>query len=223
MKRILRKAFSACLERQEVHGEVLIRRIRMQGTGESVLKRRLIAVAAAFAGAVWIASAIAAASDAKPAGEFTAMATVETPSGSRRMGLTVIVLRPMRLEEAMPLKKVLAEGGQQALVNAIRGSNRGSFRLGAADYPIDLVVAEPVRDGYTYFIVTARALQYEEVQQGSESLEHPFTVAEFHVPGFGPGDGHVYTKAALVVDEDGHVRVNQYDRRPGTLKDVKRR
>jgi hypothetical protein len=180
------------------------------------MKRALLA-----AGLLCVATAMARGAD--PTGEFTAVATVDTPSGTRSMALTVAVLRPMRLEEAMRLKKFLDEGGQQALLNAIKGGNRGSFRLGAMEYPIDLVVAEPGSDGYTYFIVTARQLQYEEVQQGSESLEHPFTVAEFHVPEFGPGDGHVYTKAALVVDADGRVRVNQYDRQPGTLKDVKRR
>jgi hypothetical protein len=180
------------------------------------MKRPLLA-----AGLLCVATAMARGAD--PTGEFTAVATIDTPSGSRSMALTVAVRRPMRLEEATPLKKVLEQGGQQALLNAIKGSNRGSFLLGAMEYPIDLVIAEPERDGYTYFIVTGRQLQYEEVQQGSESLDHPFTVAECHVPDFGPGDGHVYTQAALVVDADGHVRVNQYDRKPGTIKDVRRR
>jgi hypothetical protein len=187
------------------------------------MKQRLLRGAAAFAGSVWIASAIAAAPDAKPAGEFTAMATVETPSGSRRMGVTVVVLRPLPLEEVQPLKKVLEQGGQQGLLNAIRGGNRGSFRLGAADYPIDLVVAEPKSDGFVYFVVTARPLRYEEVQQGSDSLDHPFTVATFEAPGFGAGKGEIFTRAALSIDADGRVHVEQYGGPPGTLADVKRR
>ena len=171
--------------------------------------------------AAWVGSAMAA--DPKPEGEFTATAQAETPSGSRTMGLTVIVQRPMTVEEAQPLKKVLAEGGQQALFNSIRGSNRGTFRLGAMDYPIDLVVARQTRDGFKYVVVTARPLRYEEVQEGRDSLDHPFTVAIFEVPGFGSGQGELYTRAALVVEEDGWVQVNQYGGKPGTLKDVKRR
>jgi hypothetical protein len=182
------------------------------------MTRRVLAAAGAFV----FVSALAA-SDANPTGEFTATAKVETPSGTRSMGLTVVVLRPMTLEEAQPLKKTLAEGGQQALFNAIRGGSRGHFRLGAVDYPIDLAIAEPSRDGYKYVVVTARPLKYEEVEQGSESIDHPFTVAVFEVRSFGPGEGQLYTKAALSIDEEGRVRVDQYGGNPGTLRDVKRR
>jgi hypothetical protein len=177
---------------------------------------------AAAVGAAWVASAIAS-PDPKPQGEFTAMAQADTPSGSRSMGLTIVVQRPITVEEAEPLKKTLAEGGQQALFNAIRGGNRGYFRFGAMDYPIDLAVARPAGDGFKYVIVTARPLKYEEVQEGRDSLEHPFTVVIFEVPGFGSGQGQLYTKAALAVEEDGWVRVDQYGGRPGTVKDVKRR
>lgn len=176
---------------------------------------------AALAG--WGIAACGVAADSGPAGEFTATARVETPAGTRSMGLSIFVLRPMTVDEAQPLKKVLEDGGQQALLNAIRGGNRGHFRLGAIDYPIDLAIAEPDRDGFKYILVTARALKYEEVQEGSASLEHPFTIAVFQVPGFGSGEGTLYTKAAVSVEADGHIRVDQYDNRGGTLRDVKRR
>jgi len=182
------------------------------------------AFAVAFAGFVWIfgIAATAAAADAKPAGEFSAKATVETQTGARSMGLTVVVLRPMTLEQAQPLKKAL-EHGQQGLLNAIRGANRGHFDLGGITYPIDLVVAEPWKDGFEYVIVTGRALRIEEAQEGGESLDYPFSVAIFQVPGFGSGEGHIYTRAALSIDPDGHVHVEQYGGKPGTLADVKRR
>ena len=176
----------------------------------------------AAAGAALVAAPMGA-QNKGPAGEFTATARVETPSGSRTMGLQIFVQRPMSVEEAQPLKKVLAEGGQQALLAAIRGSNRGHFRFGAMDYPIDLVVAQETRDGFKYIIVTGRAFKYEEVQEGRESLEHPFSVLIFEVPSFGFGQGEVYTKAAIQVEDDGWVRVYEYGKDPGTLKDVKRK
>ena len=176
----------------------------------------------AAAGLACIAPATAA-PDKGPAGEFTATARVQTPSGSRTMGVQIFVQRPMTVEQAQPLKKVLADGGQQALLAAIQGGNRGHFRFGAMDYPIDLVVAQETRDGFKYVIVTARPLKYEEVNEGRESLEHPFTVVTFEAPSFGSGEGEVYTKAALQVEQDGWVRVYEYGRDPGTLKDVKRK
>jgi hypothetical protein len=157
-----------------------------------------------------------------PVGEFTAMATVQTDSGERSMGVNIIVTNPMTLEQAQPLKNVLEKGGQQALAAAIRGGSRGTLRLGAMDYPIDLVIADKTQDGYKFFVVTARSLKYEETQEGTGS-DHPFSIAVFEVPDFGSGDGKLMTKASLAVDGDGHVRADQFENRSGVLKDVKRR
>jgi hypothetical protein len=181
------------------------------------MKRKFLAAAGVF-----LASCVFAA-DPTPVGEFTAMAQVDTPQGSRSMGVTVIVSHPMTVEQAQQLKTVLAQGGQGALAAAIRGGTRGIFRFGAMDYPIDLAVAQQTRDGFKYVVVTQRPLRYEEGQEGGPSLDYPFTVAIFEVRDFGSGDGQLFTKAALTVEEDGYVRVDQYLDRPGVLKDIKRR
>jgi hypothetical protein len=156
------------------------------------------------------------------AGEFSATANMQTKQGSRNMSFQLVVTNPMTMEEAQPLKEVLARGGQQALLNAIRGSGRGRIRLGGFEYPVDLVVVETDRDATRYYVVTARALKHEEVSEGRESLNHPFSVFVLNVPGMGSGDGRIYTQAALSIDEQGHVRAEQYEGEPGTLRDVKR-
>jgi hypothetical protein len=46
------------------------------------------------------------------------------------------------------LKKILEQGGQQALVNAIRGGGQGQIKLGALSYPVDLVMVEKIDDGW---------------------------------------------------------------------------
>jgi hypothetical protein len=166
--------------------------------------------------------AVAAAQDTPKGGEFTATASVTSSQGTRSMGFDVVVTSPLSIEQALPLKKILAEGGQLALMNTIRGAGRGRIRLGGIEYPIDLVVAEKTKDGERYIVVTARPLKFEEVQEGRPSLDHPFTVMVFDVPGFGKGTGHIFTKAALFVDDEGHVRAEQYEHDPGILKDVKR-
>ena len=126
------------------------------------------------------------------------------------------------MDDALPYKKILYEGGQQALVNSIRGMGRGSFLLGMVEYPIDVIVAEPNSNGVKYSVVTTRPLQYEEVVDGARSVDYPFTVLVFQVPDFGRGDGKIFTKAALSVDETGHVTAQQFHRNPGVLKDVRR-
>ena len=169
-----------------------------------------------------LVAAAAAAQDTPKGGEFTATATVTSSQGTRSLGFDVVVTSPLSIEQALPLKKILAEGGQNALMNTIRGSGRGRIRLGGLEYPIDLVVAEKMKDADRYVVVTARPLKFEEVQEGRPSLDHPFTVMVFDVPGFGKGTGHIFTKAALYVDDEGHTRAEQYEHDPGTLKDVKR-
>ncbi len=171
---------------------------------------------------VLLAAPLAAAEPPPKGGEFGATATVNTKQGTRSMSFDVVVTSPMSVEQARPLKRVLGEGGQQALLNSIRGAGRGRIRLGGFEYPIDLVVAEKVKDSDRYVVVTARALKYEEVNEGRGSLEHPFTVIVFDVPDIGKGEGFIYTQAALSVDVEGHVQADQYEGQPGTLKDVRR-
>ena len=169
-----------------------------------------------------VALSVLGAGPTKKGGEFSAMASVNTTAGTRSMGFNLAVTNPMSMEDTAPLKEILARGGQQALLNTIRGGGRGKIKLGGFEYPVDLVVDEKTKDGDTYYVVTGRSLQYEEVNEGRDSMDHPFSVFVVNVPGFGTGDGRIYTKAALWIDEEGHVRAEQYGGEPGTLKEVKR-
>ncbi len=181
------------------------------------MKRTLMGVVVAF----WAAAALAG--DKKAAGEFSAMASINTASGTRSMAFDVVVSNPRSLADVQPLKKVLAQGGQQALLNAIRGGGQGQIKLGALVYPVDLVVAEKIEDGWRYFIVTARPIKTGEADQdGGESLNYPFAVFGFDATDFMSGDGVIYTRAALSVDDGGHVSVAQYDGDPGQLTDIRR-
>jgi hypothetical protein len=164
----------------------------------------------------------ASADDLPKPGEFSATATVTSSQGTRSLSFNVVVTSPISIEQALPLKKILAEGGQQALLNTIRGSNRGRIRLGGLEYLADLVIAEKTKDGDRYCLVTSRTMGYEEAQEGRPSLDYPFTIIVFDVPEFVKGTGHIFTKAALYVDDEGHARAEQYEHDPGTLKDVKR-
>jgi len=153
---------------------------------------------------------------------FTMTAEVTSSQGTRSMPITLIVARPISREEAEPLKKVLESGGQQALLAALRGGNRGRLSLGGLEYPLDLVIAEPYKDGVRYIVVTTRALHVEEINDSQPSLDYPFSVAVFEVPDFGSGHGDLYRRAALAIDEEGRVRIESYDGDPGQLEDIDR-
>ncbi|HEY2798444.1 MAG TPA: hypothetical protein VGK26_11200 [Thermoanaerobaculia bacterium] len=169
-----------------------------------------------------LASVALAEADAPKGGEFSATASVNTPQGTRSLAFNLVVSSPITMEQAQPLKEALARGGQQLLFNTIRGSARGKVKLGALEFPVDLVVAEPERDGIRYYVVTTRQLQYEETVNNDASLDYPFSLLVVDVPSIGTGDGTIFTKAALYVDDEGHVRAEQYQGDPGSLKDVKR-
>jgi hypothetical protein len=184
------------------------------------MRKTLLAAALLFP---ILATGLALADDKKPTGQFSATASVDTPSGTRSMAFNVVVSNPRKLDEVVPLKKVLEDGGQQALVNAIRGSGQGQVKLGALVYPIDLVMAEKIEDGWRYFVITTRPIKYNEADQdGGASLDYPFAVFGFDSTDFSTGDGFIYPRAALSIDPDGHLQVSQYDGDPGTLTDVRR-
>ncbi|HEY7113450.1 MAG TPA: hypothetical protein VIA45_11010 [Thermoanaerobaculia bacterium] len=178
----------------------------------------------AAAGVAALCAGIAAGQTPTPRDlELSATAEVTTSQGTRSMPVTIIIARPLSKEEARPLREVLANGGQQALLASIRGGNRGRMNLGNLEYPLDLIVAEPISDGVRYVIVTTRSLKIEEVNDSAPSLDYPFAVAIFEVPEFGSGRGQLYRRASLAVQENGRILLEHYDEEPGRLKDIRRR
>ena len=155
--------------------------------------------------------------------EFSATAIMNTSQGTRRMPVTLIARRYTSMEDAARLKQVLESGGQGALLASLRGIHNGQLRLGALEFPVNLVAAEETRNGYEYIFVTARRIQVEERINTTPSLDYPFGVAVFEVGDFGNGEGQIYPQAAIRVDpDDGSVVVEQYEGEPGRLVDVKK-
>ena len=155
-------------------------------------------------------------------GEFSATASINTSQGTRSMAFNLVVSNPMTIDQAQPFKEVLAKGGQQMLAKVMRGTAQGKVKLGTLEFPVDLVIAEPDGNDVRYYVVTSRQIKYEENLYGEESLDYPFSLLVVNVPEIGTGDGTIFTKAALYVDDEGHVRAEQYQGDPGSLKDVKR-
>jgi hypothetical protein len=155
---------------------------------------------------------------------YTATAEFEPlrGGGEGRMGVEIVIRREADHAAALALKRVLADGGQAALLGAIRTRSDGVLRLGALEHPLNLIVSFATDDGRRIAIVTARRLQVEEINEGRESLDYPFGVAIFEVDDSGRGEGVLYVAAALRLDEDGRLQVDGYQSRPGELLDIRR-
>lgn len=168
-----------------------------------------------------LVSAVPAAGD-EPGRRFTATAVVSNSMGTRSMPLTLVANQFTTVEQAKHLGEVLEQGGQGALLAALTGRADGELMLGALQMPVALVVAEQQGRGYRYLFLTPRRIQVAETTFGEESLNYPFGIAVFDVDDFGDGEGKLHVAAALSIDADGHVEVEDYDGADGRLENVSR-
>jgi len=143
--------------------------------------------------------------------------TEATGAGNEEIQVSIAILRPTPLEEALPLRDVLKNGGQHALLRAIQGRAQGMLRLGGLEYPLDLVVEQQQGDVRHIAVVTTRPIQVNETNSGAASLDFPFGLAVFDVDSLGRGEGMVYPKATLEVLPDGGVGVSTFEDRTYSL------
>jgi hypothetical protein len=172
-----------------------------------------------FLGLFVCASAMAA--DAIPGREFSATFEFKGPQGSRRMEGTILVDRFTPVEEARKLRAVLENQGQAGLAAALRGRANGRLRLGALEYTLDLVVTKPTDEGFRLIVVTSRPIRLEETQQPSESLNFPFGVVALDLDESGRGKGQFFPRAALALQEDGALTVQEFEGE-GRVSNVKK-
>jgi hypothetical protein len=157
----------------------------------------------------------------EPGREFTAEGVGNFKGGGNRINLTVIADRFTSVEEAQQLAGILETGGQSLLLAALRRRWEGRIRFGALEMWVALVVAEPEGSGYRYLFLTPRRLKIHEKEFGEESLDYQFGIAEFVVDGFGRGEGTLHVAAALSINADGHIDVEDYDGADGRTERVK--
>lgn len=171
---------------------------------------------------ILVTAALPSAADG-PGREFTGTAVVDTTEGTRSMPLSLVVNRYATADEVKQLDGVLENGGQSALLGAIRYRNDGQLQLGADVRPISLVAAEKTDDGYRIVFLTARRIDITEEQLGERSLDYPFGIAIIEVDDFsGLADGALHVEAALSIDDEGHVEIDDYDGQDGHFEDLRR-
>jgi hypothetical protein len=156
-----------------------------------------------------------------PGREFSAEGVGDFRSGANRINVVFIADRFTSVDEAKQLAGLLEKGGQGTLLSALRGRSDGRIRFGALEKWVALVVAEPEGRGYRYLFLTPRRIEIHEKQFGEESLDYPFGIAEFVVDGFGRGEGSLHVAAALRIDADGHIEIEDYDGADATIEKVR--
>lgn len=179
-------------------------------------KRRTLEFVLAFC----VALPVVAAADG-PGREFSAEGVGEFRGGGNRINLTFVADRFTSVEEAQQLAGVLESGGQGALLAALKGRWDGRIRFGALEMWVALVVAEPAGRGWRYLFLTPRRIEIHERELGEVSLDYPFGIALFEVDRFGRGEGTLHVAAALSIDAEGRVEVEDYDGADGRIEKVR--
>ena len=156
----------------------------------------------------------------EPGREFTAEGVGNFKGGGNRINVTFVADRFTSVEEAQQLAGLLEQGGQGSLVAALRGRNDGRIRFGALERWVALVVAEPAGRGWRYLFLTPRRFEFHEREFGEASLNYPFGIAIFEVDRFGRGEGTLHVAAALRIDADGHIEIEDYDGEDGRLERI---
>ena len=162
--------------------------------------------------------------DPQPAAprKFTARAEFSSPgSGTRTIQVGIVVDHVIHQEEVRDYAASLEQGGQRALLAAMRNRASGRLMLGVVPYTLNLITAKPSGDGFRYVVVTGRPIKIHERDTGQPSLEYPFAVLVFDVDESGRGEGELYQTAALRIDDYGKLEVENFHGKPGRLIDIR--
>jgi hypothetical protein len=180
----------------------------------------------ALAVAIFSGPALAWGDDSEDwAGPEDFKATVEAEGGrvpgTHRIEVTIHIQSITPLEVGKQLAALVSSGGQPALLAALDRYANGSVGFGVLQYTLNLVVRKPTDRGQRYVIVANRPFGAYEVNMGQDSVNYPFGVVVFDLDDFGRGEGKVFQRAQVTVDDDGTVGVKEYGQ-PGRLLNISR-
>jgi hypothetical protein len=143
---------------------------------------------------------------------------------------TLIINRQTSDQRAQSLLGLLQEGNQDALLNAVRQEDVGSFSINGRIGPRVNVVREQTIDGKTrIFAVFERWKSFGELRGGYRSLDYPFGVIEMYIdPRTGKGDGTYVAAAKIRWRQDrksgqNQVEIEDFATFPAKLMGVTRR
>jgi len=125
-------------------------------------------------------------------------------------------------EELAGFKKVLTEGGPDALYKVLRSSAMGQVKTTQSYvYAIYLAISVPTEKGRTVRLVTERPVFTKEVVRDQDTLEYIYSYIELTLDKNGKGTGKMLGTAKIFVDKNGKVDVDTHGQ-PETLANARK-
>lgn len=143
-----------------------------------------------------------------------------TAGKSTRLNMTVD--RWASEEELAGFKKVLTEGGPDALYKVLRSSAMGQVKTTESYvYAIYLAISVPTEKGRTVRLVTERPVFTKEVVRDQDTLEYIYSYIELNLDKNGKGTGKMLGTAKIFIDKNGKVDVDTHGQ-PETLANARK-
>lgn len=145
--------------------------------------------------------------------------------GPRGSVVTQFTLRINSLTPQQDVDRYMAElkrGGQDALMDAIRGSKRGTVQVGtqlARDANAIWVTDEG--EGKKITILFERWLGFGELRRGARSVDYPFTYVEIFIDEKGRGEGTLIPAARVRYKSNGTIEFENFGIYPARLTNLK--
>lgn len=145
--------------------------------------------------------------------------------GPRGSVVTQFTLRINSLTPQRDVDRYMAElkrGGQDALMDAIRGAKHGTVQVGtqlARDANAIWVTDE--EEGKKITILFERWLGFGELRRGSRSVDYPFTYIEIFLDEKGKGEGTLIPAARVRFKSSGTIEVENFGIYPARVTNLK--
>ncbi len=179
--------------------------------------RILNLAAIAFTLNLMVAASIPAAEVYTATAEFESARTL----GTSRMTFRLVVDRPSASDEAKQLRDLLAQGGQEMLISALRARSDGKVQLGSFEIGVSLVVVTPTAEGGRRVVVVTERPYRRTIEGEPADAAFPFGLLSFEVNSLGSGEGSLIPAASLTIDENGEVKADSSTGESGRLLDVR--
>lgn len=164
-----------------------------------------------------VAGPALAAKEPPPIEEFSGVVQVVNAPASGMGRFKVRVLRWSTDDERNALRKALADGGSEGLVDAMEKVEPAAYFQIDMElrYPIRLASTWETEKGRIVRFATDRPIGAREAYNSTRSMDYPVGVIEFTLPKEGPGDGIVLAAAELGFDDQGRLEVKSLPNNTG--------
>jgi len=108
-------------------------------------------------------------------------------------------------------KKILTEGGPNALYKALAGRNVGKVQTTQSyEYPIYLAFSVTTEKGRTIKLITERPVFTKEVVRDQDTLEYIYSYIELNLDAKGKGSGKMLGTAKVFINKEGKVDIDTH-------------